>query len=87
MTENDIIIYGAFWCGDCRRVKKFLDDNRIKYTWINIDKNKDAETIVKRLNNGFRIIPTIIFLDGTFLAEPTNLELENKLIELQVIEN
>ncbi|NNL75675.1 MAG: FAD-dependent oxidoreductase [Desulfobacterales bacterium] len=30
-------------------------------------------------NNGKRIIPTIVFLDGTFLVEPTNAELAEKL--------
>jgi len=87
MTENKIIIYGAFWCGDCRRAKKYLDDHDVNYTWINIDKNKDAESIVKRLNNGLRIIPTIIFHDGTFITEPSNTELEDKLKKLQILKN
>lgn len=84
MAENKIIIYGTFWCGDCRRAKKYFDDNQVSYTWINVDKNKEAEKLVKQLNKGLRIIPTIIFHDGTFIVEPTNTELENKLKEYKL---
>ena len=29
-----ITMYGAQWCGDCRRSKRFLDANRIAFTYI-----------------------------------------------------
>jgi len=79
MTETNIIIYGADWCGDCRRAKKFLNTQNIPYTWIDTDDNPEAESFVKQKNNGNRVIPTIIFPDGSFLAEPSNEELAEKL--------
>ena len=79
MSESIIKIYGVFWCGDCRRAKKYFDQNNIDYEWINIDINKSGAEYVKQINRGKRIIPTIVFQDGSILVEPSNLELEQKL--------
>jgi glutaredoxin-like protein len=77
--DNSIIrVYGADWCGDCRRAKKFLNDYGIEYEWYDTDQSKDAENVVKSLNNGKRIIPTIIINDGTILVEPSNQQLAQK---------
>lgn len=72
-------VYGAPWCPDCRRSKQFLGEMRIAYEWTDIDQQPEAAELVKKLNDGKRIIPTIVFDDGSFLAEPTNAELAAKL--------
>ena len=46
---------------------------------MDIEADKAAEEFVIRTNNGKRIIPTIVFADGSFLVEPSNAELANKL--------
>lgn len=84
MTTPTITIYGADWCGDCRRAKRFFNEHQISYTWVDTDENKEAEEFVKTKNNGKRIIPTIIFEDGSYLAEPSDDQLAEKLsISLQ----
>jgi len=79
MNEVKITVYGADWCPDCRRSKQFLTDRSIPFTWVDTDQDKDAEALVRQMNHGMRIIPTIIFEDGTFLAEPSNNILAEKL--------
>ena len=81
MTESshDIVVYGAFWCPDCRRSKQFLGEHRIPYHWVNIEEDADAERRVIEMNDGRRIIPTIVFADGSRLIEPSNAELAAKL--------
>lgn len=79
MPETDIIIYGADWCGDCRRARRFLTQNNIKFEWINIEQDKDGEQFVLKVNKGMRSIPTIIFEDGSILVEPSNAQLAQKL--------
>ncbi|MFN8401095.1 MAG: FAD-dependent oxidoreductase [Anaerolineales bacterium] len=79
MTEPKITLYGAYWCPDCRRSKKFLGEQFVPFKWIDIEQDKEAEAIVLQKNNGKRIIPTIVFEDGSFLVEPTNAELAKKL--------
>lgn len=79
MTEPKITVYGAVWCGDCRRTKRFLDSRNVPYTWVDIEGNEEAEIFVRQKNSGKRIIPTILFEDGSFLAEPSDEELAGKL--------
>ena len=79
MTEPKVIVYGAYWCPDCRRAKKFLGEQFIPYKWIDIEQDKEAEQYVLQRNDGKRIIPTIVFEDNTFLVEPSNAELAKKL--------
>ncbi len=79
MDLSDITVYGAYWCPDCRRSKLFLGEHQIPYNWIDIEADPDAERFVIEKNNGKRIIPTIVFKDGSFLVEPSNAELAAKL--------
>jgi thioredoxin reductase (NADPH) len=79
MAESKVTVYGAYWCPDCRRAKKFLGEQFVPYKWIDIEQDKAAEEYVLKRNNGKRIIPTIVFEDDTFLVEPSNAELAKKL--------
>ena len=79
MEQSGITVYGADWCGDCRRAKKFMDDKGVAYNWVNIENDEAAIELVLKLNGGKRIIPTIVFEDGSVLVEPTNSELAGKL--------
>jgi thioredoxin reductase (NADPH) len=79
MEEPIITVYGAPWCPDCKRSKQFLGEHQIPYKWVDIEKDKAGEQFVVRTNKGKRIIPTIIFTDGSFLVEPSNAELAAKL--------
>jgi thioredoxin reductase (NADPH) len=75
----EIVVYGAPWCPDCKRAKKFLAEHRVPYQWVDIDLNPDGLAYVERLQNGGRTIPTIAFPDGSHLIEPGNDELAAKL--------
>ena len=79
MEQSGITVYGANWCGDCRRAKKFMDDNGVGYDWVDIENDPAAIELVLKLNGGKRVIPTIVFDDGSILIEPTNSELAGKL--------
>jgi thioredoxin reductase (NADPH) len=74
-----IKLYGANWCPDCRRSKAFLTEQGIPFEYIDLEKIPEATAIVEELNDGKRIIPTIIFDDGEILVEPSNEELADKL--------
>ncbi len=80
----EIKVYGAPWCPDCRRAKKFLGEHRVAYDWIDIEANPADRRFVEELQNGGRTIPTIIFADGSHLLEPSNEALARKLgLELE----
>lgn len=77
--EEMIRVYGASWCPDCRRAKRFLGDQRVPFEWHDIEVDPDGVRIVQERNNGNNVIPTIIFPDDSHLAEPSNEELAEKI--------
>jgi mycoredoxin len=81
-TGKEIIMYGTNWCPDCVRAKLVLKKLGVEFTYINTDKDKEAEELVINHNNGTRIVPTIFFPDKSTLVEPSNRELTEKVIEL-----
>ena len=82
---SNITMYGAEWCGDCRRSKKFLDANNVKYKYIDVEADVSASDKVIEINGGQRSIPVIIFSDGTHLTEPSDNDLKAKLQSLNII--
>ena len=73
--------YGTSWCSDCSRSKRYLDRHQVAYTYVDVDEDREGIKIIERLNHGIRVVPTIIFPDGSHLAEPSDEELAAKLAE------
>ena len=64
-----IKVYGAKWCSDCVVVKNFFNSRDVEYDYITITDNLDAINLVEKINNGKRIIPTIL-INGKPYANP-----------------
>ncbi len=78
MTDN-IVMYGADWCGDCRRSRAFLERREVPFTYVDLEERPDEIAEVIKRNDGRRSIPVIVFADGTHLTEPSNDALAAKL--------
>ena len=93
LSEEQTIVnvYGANWCSDCRRTKKYLGEQRIHYGWFDIEK-PDAEgekalQFVYDTNETIfgtkkRKIPAVeVIKDGErkLFVEPSNFELADFL--------
>ena len=76
---SEIGMYGTTWCNACTRAKRFFERNNVNYKWINIDHEDEYVDYVMGVNDGLRIVPTIVFADGTVLAEPSDRDLALKL--------
>ena len=74
-----IEIYGTRWCGDCSRSKRLMDKYSVTYNWTDIDEHPEFQDLVKSINNGRNVVPTIAFPDGSSLSEPSDSELMKKL--------
>lgn len=64
-------MFGADWCPDCRRAKRFLRDSGINFQYIDVDEHAWATEKVEQINKGKRIIPTVL-IDGTPHTNPDN---------------
>lgn len=77
--DKKIVMYSTDWCGDCRRAKYILDEYGIPYENVDVEKNAEGMAFVKRINNGNRVVPTIVFPDGSILVEPSSTALAEKV--------
>ena len=81
MPSPEITLYGADWCSDCRRSKSLLDAKGVAYTYVDVEavlEGADAALAI----SGRTSIPVIAFADGTHQVEPSNAELEAKLVAI-----
>ncbi|AEG44746.1 glutaredoxin family protein [Isoptericola variabilis] len=73
-----LTMYGAAWCGDCRRAQRLLDSRGVEYDYVDLvaapERADDAEALSGRKN-----IPVLVFPDGDVLVEPADAELGAKL--------
>ena len=56
-----------------------METHNIPFQWIDIDQDQEAEQFVLSTNSSMRIVPTILFEDGSLLVEPSNRQLKEKL--------
>jgi mycoredoxin len=83
--STQVKMYGAEWCGDCRRSKRFLDSNNVSYDYVDVEADPTASEKVIEINGGQRSIPVILFPDGTHLTEPSDNDLKAKLESLKIL--
>jgi glutaredoxin-like protein len=85
MAKADITMYGADWCGDCRRSKRLLEELDVQVTHIDVVADESAAAKVIEINGGAQSIPVLVFSDGTHLTEPSDNDLKAKLQALNII--
>ncbi|WP_104082000.1 glutaredoxin domain-containing protein [Cryobacterium sp. Y11] len=76
-----ITMYGAEWCGDCRRSKSLLDRLEVDYDYVDlllVDEGADRARAISGRTN----IPVIVFPDDTHMVEPSDAEVRTKLVAL-----
>ena len=78
--KEHIKIYGTSWCGATQRVVSFLNSRKISFDFIDIDNDRKGEEFVKKANNSYRSVPTIVLSNGSILVEPSEIELSKYLI-------
>jgi glutaredoxin len=83
----EITLYTAFWCPDCRTVKRFLATHNIPYKEIDIETTPGAaEEVIRR--TGKRAIPQLV-VDGRWFQpyRPGEGLLYEEIAEVLGIEN
>ena len=73
-AESDLVVYGADWCADCDRVKRFLLERERDFQYVNIDQDTEAAKRMVALAGGKRVIP-VVTVGGKVLVNPGDQEL------------
>jgi mycoredoxin len=72
-----ITVYGADWCGDCRRSKRLLAARDVAFDWVDVA--AQPEIRAELTANGYPAIPVIVMPDGSILMEPSDAALAEAL--------
>ena len=84
LDSSTITMFGAEWCGDCRRTKKQLDELGIEYDYVDLEDEPAAAEVARDIS-GRTNIPVVVYPDASHHVEPSNADVEAKLRELSLI--
>ncbi len=71
---KNVKVYATVWCEDCKRVRKFLGEQKVNYDFVDIERELSGLFYVERLNKGKIIVPTIVIDDEVF-PNPSEMEM------------
>lgn len=80
-ATGEIIIFGADWCGDCRRAKRVFGELQVPYRWVDLVADPAAADVARDIS-GRSNIPVIAYPDGSHQVEPSDGDMRAKLGEL-----
>lgn len=76
---SNIVMYGTGWCGDCTRSKATLNRLNEPFEYVDIEADEAASELAQSIS-GAKRIPVIVFPDGAFLVEPSDIVLREKVL-------
>jgi glutaredoxin len=68
LPHGGIVMYCTAWCPDCKRARKWLAENNLPYTEVNITTTPGADQQVRKWANGNVTTPTFD-INGTILVD------------------
>ena len=74
-----VTMYSTVWCGYCRRLKAQMEREGIAYVEVDIEDDPAAAELVESVNGGNRTVPTVVFPDGSAVANPSLAEVKGRL--------
>lgn len=78
MSSSPITMFGAEWCGDCRRSKRLLDELGVAYDYIDLEADATGADRARAIS-GRTNIPVIVFPDDTHMVEPSDDDLRARV--------
>ena len=72
---DTVTVYGADWCADCRRTRRYLDATATPYRWVDVNADPEVRGMLDAA--GYRSLPVVSLPTGQVLVEPTEDELAN----------
>jgi mycoredoxin len=82
LTGQEFVMFSTDWCGYCKRLKRQLDEVGITFREIDVEQEPDSADFVEQVNGGNRVVPTLLFSDGSSLTNPSVIAVKEKLASL-----
>lgn len=77
-----VTMYSTAWCGYCRRLEAQFEREGIGYRLVDIEHDLSAAEYVMQVNGGNQTVPTVRFVDGSALTNPTIVQVKQRLAEI-----
>jgi thioredoxin reductase (NADPH) len=77
--QGDVTLVGSSHSADTLRIKEFLTRNGHPYTYIDLERDADVESVLARFGVSVSDTPVLICRGRTVLRNPTNREIANCL--------
>lgn len=87
MSNELVTLHTTTWCPFCQKLAAALDSAGIPYTNIDVEDNPDAGEWVKSVNNGNRVVPTVLYSDGSHATNPPAKQVIRRYEELSSSRN
>lgn len=78
-ADGTITMFSTEWCGYCKRLALMLNKSGIDYTVVDIEHTEGTEDLVKSVNGGNAVVPTVVFPDGSTATNPSLREVQARL--------
>ncbi len=67
------------WSPRLHEIGHFLARNQVPYEWLDIENSKEARHLLDQLGLSSEQLPVVIFLDGSYLINPTEVQIAEKI--------
>ena len=67
---GSVVVYATWWCPFCSRLRQGLDAADVSYELIDVEDDVASAAFVESVNGGNRVVPTVLFPDGSTLTNP-----------------
>ncbi|MCF4007644.1 mycoredoxin [Corynebacterium uropygiale] len=81
-TTEPVTIYATTWCPYCAKLIQSLKEMNIPFDGWDVEKHEDLSAFVESVNDGNRIVPTVLYSDGTTATNPDPKDVAAKYREL-----
>lgn len=75
-------MFSTVWCGYCRRLKGQMERAGIGFVEVDIENDPAAAEFVMSVNGGNQTVPTVVFADGSAMANPSIGQVQGQLDNL-----
>lgn len=71
-TTSPVTVFATSWCPFCTRLLADLRKADAQHDVVDVEApgNEDASAWVESVNNGNRVVPTVLYSDGTHATNP-----------------
>jgi thioredoxin reductase (NADPH) len=78
-TFEGLRVLGHRWSPLTHQIKDYLARNQLPYHWSDLETDEEAQRLAQSLNLDASQLPAVLFPDGSYLTQPTNAQIAEKV--------